>query len=166
MTDPTPTKTARLSEESLAFATVLNAAVDRADRAERLEFATRRGRDAAIARAIAAEARAIAAEQMVAEIRATLTAGRDIVIETSTGSRHTKWVEDAYDTLEASAHIAGRWCLASERDAALAENSRLRHAALEVLSWSLNDMTALLTNPPQNAALFHAQRVLRKAMGD
>lgn len=50
--------------------------------------------------------------------------------------------------------------------AAEAENSRLRHAALEVLSWSLNDMTALLTNPPQNAALFHAQRVLRKAMGD
>jgi hypothetical protein len=109
MTDHTPTKTARLSEESLAFATVLNAAVDRADRAERLELATRRGRDAAIARAIAAEARAIDAE---------------------------------------------------------AENSRLRHAAAEVLSWSLNDMTALLTNPPQNAALFHAQRVLREAMGD
>jgi phosphoglycolate phosphatase-like HAD superfamily hydrolase len=145
MTDPTPTKTARLSEESLAFATVLNAAVDRADRAERLEFATRRGRDAAIARAIAAEDRAIAAEQMVAELRATLTAGRDIVIETS--SRHTRWVEGAYDTLEASAPVANRWCLASERDAAIAENSRLRHAALEVLSWS-------------------AQRLLREAMGD
>lgn len=110
MTDPTPTKTARPSEESLAFfATVLNAEAARADRAERLEFATRRGRDAAIARAIAAEARAIAAE---------------------------------------------------------AENSRLRHAAAEVLAWRLTDTTALLTNPPQNAALFHAQRLLREAMGD
>ena len=97
------------SGESLAFATVLNAAVDRANRAERLEFATRRGRDAAIARAIAAEARAIAAE---------------------------------------------------------AENSRLRHAALEVLAWRLTDTTALLTRPPQNSALFHAQRLLREAMGD
>ena len=72
-------------------------------------------RDAAIARAIAAEARereigeeldkatarAIAAEQMVAELRAMLTTGRDIVIETS--SRHTQWVEDAYDTLQATA---------------------------------------------------------------
>ena len=103
MTDPTPTKTARPSEESLAFfATVLNAEAARADRAERLEFATRRGRDAAIARAIAAEA----------------------------------------------------------------ENSRLRHAAAEVLAWRLTDTTALLTNPPQNAALFHAQRLLREAMGD
>ncbi len=119
-------------------------------------------RDAAIADRDAADRDA--AEQMVAELRATLTAGRDIVIETS--RRHTKWVEDAYDTLEASAPVANRWCLASERDAALAENSRLRHAALEVLSWSLNDMTALLTNPPQNAALFHAQRLLREAMGD
>ena len=65
------------------------------------------------------------AQQMVAELRATLTTGRDIVIETSTGSRHTKWVEQVYDTLEASAPIANRWCLASERDAAikLAERS-------------------------------------------
>ena len=224
------------------------------------------------------------AQQMVAELRATLTTGRDIVIETSTGSRHTKWVEQAYDAIEASAHIAGRWCLASERDAAqrvvaefrgaladiadsedehgvpstrewmerrasdalvshgnnqfclrvdldvaiaraevsdaaartlgadftrvlrecadaydvaraaerresetrrerdavtawaeqhiaalqrtVEENSRLRHAAAEVLSWSLNDMTALLSNPPQNAALFHAQRLLREARGE
>jgi hypothetical protein len=47
-----------------------------------------------------------------------------------------------------------------------AENSRLRHAAAEVLAWRLTDTTALLTNPPQNAALFHAQRLLREAMGD
>ncbi len=67
----------------------------------------------------AAISRADAAEQMVAELRATLTTGRDIVIETSTGSRHTKWVEQAYDAIEASAPIAGRWCLASERDEAL-----------------------------------------------
>lgn len=62
-------------------------------------------------------------------------------------------IEAAIQRLDYDLHLVG-------------ENSRLRHAALEVLSWSLNDMTALLTNPPQNAALFHAQRVLRKAMGD
>jgi len=50
--------------------------------------------------------------------------------------------------------------------AAEAENSRLRRAAAEVLAWRLTDTTALLTNPPQNAALFHAQRLLREAMGD
>ena len=64
-----------------------------------------------------------AAEQMVAELRAMLTTGRDIVIETS--RRHTQWVEDAYDIIEASAHIANRWCLASERlraEAKRAEN--------------------------------------------
>ena len=144
------------------------------------------------AQRIAARDARDAAQQMVAELRAVLTAGRDIVIEAS--RRHTQWVEGANDILESSAHIAGRFCLASERDAAIAraekaegardelnerfdvvaaraiaaeaENARLRHAAAEVLSWSLNDMTALLTNPPQNAALFHAQRVLREAMGD
>ena len=46
-----------------------------------------------------------------------------------------------------------------------AEVTALRRAADEVLSWSLNDTTALwLSNPPQNAALFHAQRVLRAAL--
>lgn len=109
MTDPTPTKTALLSEESLAFATVLNAAVDRADAAERRESETRRERDAV-----------------------------------------TAWAEQHIVALQRTVE----------------ENSRLRHAALEVLAWSLNDMTALLTNPPQNAALFHAQRLLREAMGD
>ncbi len=54
----------------------------------------------------------------------------------------------------------------AENAALRAEVAALRLAADEVLSWSLNDTTALLTNPPQNAALFHAQRVLRKAMGD
>ena len=55
----------------------------------------------------AAIARADAAEQMVAELRAMLTTGRDIVIETSTStsSRHTRWVEDAYDTLQATEHL-------------------------------------------------------------
>lgn len=62
-------------------------------------------------------------------------------------------IEAAIQRLDYDLHLVG-------------ENARLRHAALEVLSWSLKDMTALLTNPPQNAALFHAQRVLRKAMGD
>ena len=47
-----------------------------------------------------------------------------------------------------------------------AEVKALRLAADEVLSWRTTDTTVLLTNPPQNAALFHAQRVLRKAMGD
>ncbi len=46
---------------------------------------------------------------------------------------------------------------------ARAEVTALRLAADEVLSWNLNDTTALLSNPPQNAALFHAQRVLRAA---
>lgn len=58
-----------------------------------------------------------AAQQMVAELRAALVTARDVVIEIS--RRHTRWVEGAYDTLEASAPIAGRWCLASERDEAL-----------------------------------------------
>jgi hypothetical protein len=51
----------------------------------------------------------------------------------------------------------------AENAALRAEVTALRLAADEVLSWSLNDTTALLTNPPQNAALFHAQRVLRAA---
>jgi hypothetical protein len=58
------------------------------------------------------------AEQMVAQLRETLTTGRDIVIETS--RQHTQWVEGAYDILESSAPIAGRWCLASEHAAAIA----------------------------------------------
>jgi hypothetical protein len=53
--------------------------------------------------------------------------------------------------------------LQSKNAALRAEVAALRLAADEVLSWSLNDTTALLTNPPQNAALFHAQRVLRAA---
>lgn len=56
--------------------------------------------------------------------------------------------------------------LQSKNAALRAEVAALRLAADEVLSWSLNDTTALLSNPPQNAALFHAQRVLREAMGD
>ena len=47
---------------------------------------------------------------------------------------------------------------------ALAENERLRAAAEEVLSWPTKDMAMLLSNPPQNAALFRAQSVLRKAL--
>lgn len=44
-----------------------------------------------------------------------------------------------------------------------AEHDRLRAAAEEVLSWPTKDMAMLLSNPPQNAALFRAQSVLRKA---
>ena len=69
------------------------------------------------------------------------------------------------DTQRAAAH-ADRDAAEARAITAEAESSRLRHAALEVLAWSLNDMTALLTNPPQNAALFHTQRLLREAMGD
>jgi len=47
---------------------------------------------------------------------------------------------------------------------ALAENERLRAAAEEVLSWNTGDTSTLLSNPPQNAGLFHAQRVLRAAL--
>jgi len=32
------------------------------------------------------------------------------------------------------------------------------------LSWPTKDMAMLLSNPPQNAALFRAQSVLRKAL--
>lgn len=46
----------------------------------------------------------------------------------------------------------------------LNENTRLRAAAEEVLSWPTKDMAMLLSNPPQNAALFRAQSVLRKAL--
>lgn len=42
--------------------------------------------------------------------------------------------------------------------------SVLRLAADEVLSWRTADTTVLLSNPPQNAALFRAQRVLRDAL--
>lgn len=45
-----------------------------------------------------------------------------------------------------------------------AENARLRAAAEEVLSWPTKDMAMLLSNPPQNAALFRAQSVLRRAL--
>jgi hypothetical protein len=45
-----------------------------------------------------------------------------------------------------------------------AENERLRAAAEEVLSWNTGDTSTLLSNPPQNAGLFHAQRVLRAAL--
>lgn len=45
------------------------------------------------------------------------------------------------------------------------ENKRLRAAAEEVLSWPTKDMAMLLSNPPQNAALFRAQSLLRKALG-
>jgi hypothetical protein len=75
---------------------------------------------AAEARALKAEAERDAAQQMVVEMRAALIIGRDIVIETSSNNRHNKFVEYAYDVIEASAHVAGRWCLASERDAAIA----------------------------------------------
>jgi hypothetical protein len=87
----------------------------------------------------------------------------------------TDWTEDEITALMAERDAAEDRAIAAEARAiaaearaiaAEAENARLRHAALEVLSWSLNDMTALLTNPPQNAALFHAQRLLREAMGD
>jgi hypothetical protein len=53
--------------------------------------------------------------------------------------------------------------LRSQNAALRAEVAALRLAADEVLSWNLNDTSALLSNPPQNAALFHAQRVLRAA---
>jgi hypothetical protein len=48
------------------------------------------------------------AQRLVAEMRAALIIGRDIVIETSSNNRHNKFVEDAYDVIEASAHVAGR----------------------------------------------------------
>ena len=41
---------------------------------------------------------------------------------------------------------------------------KLKTAALEILSWNVNDTSVLLTSPPKNAGLFHAQRVLREAM--
>jgi hypothetical protein len=44
------------------------------------------------------------------------------------------------------------------------ENAALRAAAEEVLSWNTGDTSTLLSNPPQNAGLFHAQRVLRAAL--
>lgn len=53
---------------------------------------------------------------------------------------------------------------AAREEALRAEVAALRLAADEVLSWNLNDTSALLSNPPQNAALFHAQRVLRAAL--
>ena len=83
-----------------------------------------------------------AAQQMVAELRAVLTAGRDIVIETS--RRHTRWVEGAYDTLEASAPISGRWCLASERDEAL---RLLATAAID--PEDVQRLIAVLANAPK-----------------
>ena len=61
-----------------------------------------------------------AAQQMVAELRSVLATGRDIVIDLAISNSHIKWIEDAYDTLEAAASIANRWCLASEHAAAIA----------------------------------------------
>jgi len=53
---------------------------------------------------------------------------------------------------------------AAREEALRAEVAALRLAADEVLSWRTADTTVLLSNPPQNAALFHAQRVLRAAL--
>jgi hypothetical protein len=54
--------------------------------------------------------------------------------------------------------------LRAEVAALRAEVKALRLAADEVLSRRTTDTTVLLSNPPQNAALFHAQRVLRAAL--
>jgi hypothetical protein len=72
------------------------------------------------------------ARHMVAEMRAALIIGRDIVIETSSNNRHNKFVEDTYDVIEASAHVAGRWCLASERDEALARAEKAEAREREI----------------------------------
>jgi hypothetical protein len=139
------------SKESLAFATVLNDAVTRADRAE--------------ARAIAAEAR----EREICEKLDKATGMVEMHVGDAEAAR-LLWRSSEkacahMDTQRAAAH-ADRDAAEARAITAEAESSRLRHAALEVLAWSLNDMTALLTNPPQNAALFHTQRLLREAMGD
>ena len=122
-------------------------------------------RDAAIARAIASEAR----EREIGEELDKATGMVEMHVGDAEAAR-LLWRSSE----KACAHMdAQRIAARADRDAAEAraiaaeaENSRLRHAALEVLAWSLNDMTALLTNPPQNAALFRAQRLLREAMGD
>ena len=120
-----------------------------------------------------------AAEQLVAEMQATF--GRllkDHHVGHGGFPRSQCGVCKPIDeALALSAPIAGRWCLASERDAAPAlasltlqlesahrEVERLRTACEKVLSWSTKDTTKLLSNPPQNAALFHAQSVLRSAL--
>ena len=54
--------------------------------------------------------------------------------------------------------------LTLQLESAHREVERLRTACEKVLSWSPKDTTKLLSNPPQNAALFHAQSVLRSAL--
>ena len=95
--------------------------------------------DAAIARADAAEARALAAEQMVAEMRDVLEGCVRMC-----GCKHPACRfcdEDAAvaDALALSAPIAGRWCLASERDAAdaRADAAIARAEAAEAREWAL-----------------------------
>lgn len=56
--------------------------------------------------------------------------------------------------------------LTSQLDSARIEVERLRAACEKVLSWSTKDTTNLLSNPPQNAALFNAHSVLRAALDD
>ena len=69
-----------------------------------------------------------AAQQMVAEMRAMLTTGRDIVIS-ETSSRHTKWVEDAHDILETSGSVDhGRAAYESRRQEAVAATIRAEKA--------------------------------------
>ena len=93
-------------------------------------------RDAAIARAIAAEARereigeeldkatarADAAEQMVAELRAVLVRrhAHDVAGGICDTPERCSCDDDVTAILEQAAPIDGRWCLASERDAAIA----------------------------------------------
>jgi len=54
--------------------------------------------------------------------------------------------------------------LTLQLDSARIEVERLRAACEKVLSWSTKDTTKLLSNPPQNAALFNAHSVLRAAL--
>jgi hypothetical protein len=54
-------------------------------------------------------------------------------------------------------------CILCRRDVC-AENAALRAAIEQVLSWTTRDTSKLASNPPQNAALYHAQCVLREAL--
>lgn len=73
-------------------------------------------------------------------------------------------LDDAFLRLRAAAHADEYVPMEDVIEFVLAENERLRAAAEEVLSWNTGDTSTLLSNPPQNAGLFHAQRVLRAAL--
>jgi hypothetical protein len=105
-----------------------DAAIARAEAAEARESETMRGLDVAIARADAAE-------QMAAELRAVLVKrhAHDVAGGICDTPERCSCDDDVTAILAQAAPIDGRWCLASERDAAIADAAAVMSSIYESL---------------------------------